>query len=75
MSETTRDEVRQMLLSWQAGHLSPREVHEWVDDRYPTHGMVKDDLVLEILARLDTLGMSLMTPDDIPVLLNALNLP
>lgn len=75
MNETTRDEVRQVLLSWQAGHLSPREVQEWADHRYPTHGAVEDDLVVEMLARLDMLNMNLMTSDDIPVLLNALDLP
>lgn len=75
MGAVTRDTVRHILLSWQAGQMAPRDVHEWASDHYPTHETVADDLVIEILARLDMLDMNLMTPDDIPVLVNALDLP
>ncbi len=74
MDIVTRDAVRQVLLSWQAGHLAANDVHRWASDRYPG-GAPKDDLVVEILARLDMLDLNLMTPDDIPVLVQALDLP
>jgi hypothetical protein len=75
MDVVMRDALRQILLSWQAGHMTPHAVHEWASDRYPARSGPDDDLVTEILARLDMLDMNLITTDDIPVLMQALDLP
>lgn len=70
----TREELRNLLLEWQAGTLEPGEVLEWAEERYNLE-QLKDDTVIEILTCLDSLHVNLTTVEDVPVFLRMLALP
>jgi hypothetical protein len=70
----TREELRNVLLDWQAGGLEPREVLEWAEERYELE-QLKDDTLIEILTCLDSLHVNLTTVEDVPVFLQMLSLP
>ena len=70
----TREELRNLLLDWQAGTLEPQEVLEWAEERYDLE-QLKDETVIEILTCLDCLHVNLTTVEDVPVFLRMLNLP
>ncbi|MBV9209054.1 MAG: hypothetical protein JOZ52_00410 [Acidobacteria bacterium] len=74
MLDVTRDELRNVLLKWQAGDLEPSEVLEWAEDRYDLERL-SDETVIEILTCLDSLHVNLTTVEDVPVFLQMLDLP
>ena len=70
----TRAELRSMLQAWQEGRVTPGEVHSWAEDRYAAHAFEpEDEIANEILACLDMLDINLTTVEDVPVLLEALD--
>ena len=72
----TRDELRHLLRNWQAGDLTPEEVEDWATQRVASDQYQPDDTVTEeVLNHLDILGINLTVPDDIPMLLAALDVP
>lgn len=48
------------------------EVHSWAEERYRAW-LMEDEVTNEILARLDLLNMNLITTEDIPAYLEALD--
>lgn len=73
MPTITADFIESKLRQWQAGLLTAAEVHEWAGSIYCTDQWEPDsEAVNEVLSELDRLDMSLVTPDDIPMLLAAL---
>ena len=72
----TRAEVRAVLEAWQRDELTARTVHDWAQDRYAASAFeAEDDVVNEVLAKLDTLDINLITTADAPALLTALGQP
>ncbi|WLT30419.1 hypothetical protein [Geothrix sp. PMB-07] len=72
----TRQEIVELLNSWQAGKLNAQSVYDWANERYSTeHWNVEDEIVNEVLSELDILDINLITTDDIPVFLKVLALP
>jgi hypothetical protein len=72
----TRQEIIELLNSWQAGKLDAQFVYDWANERYSTeHWSAEDDIVNEVLSELDILDINLTTTDDIPVFLEVLALP
>ena len=72
----TRGEVRAVLQAWQRDELTARKVHDWAEDRYAASAFEpEDEVVNEVLAKLDTLDMNLTTTADVPALLTALEQP
>ena len=76
MHIVTRREVIQILRRWLAGDLSPGDVHDWAVNRYAAHTYeAEDDVVNEVLGRLDMLDVDLTVVNDIPAFLDVLSLP
>ena len=73
----TREQLRQTLVAWQVGELTPAEVHDWAQTRYSVVDVEpeNDDIAREILGHLDILDINLTTADDVPVFLKMLDLP
>jgi hypothetical protein len=74
MPMLTREELRSVLVDWQSGVLLPLEVLEW-SEREVALDAPTDEVTKEILSRLDILHLNLVTADDIPALLQALDFP
>jgi hypothetical protein len=73
MAVVTADMVESKLRKWQAGEATAAEIHDWAETTYAVSGSEPEsDAVNEVLAQLDMLNMNLVTPDDIPALLEAL---
>jgi hypothetical protein len=65
----TRAEVRQVLLDWEAGRVSASEVHGWAEGHYAVaHTEPEDEVVNEVLARLDMLDVNLVVAADVTAL-------
>jgi hypothetical protein len=63
-----------MLQAWQEGRMAPGEVHSWAEERYAAPAFEPEDEVAnEILGCLDMLDINLTTVEDVPVLLEALD--
>jgi hypothetical protein len=76
MQIITRNELRQVLLDWQAGNLQSSDLHDWATDRHAVSTCEpEDDIVNEILGEIDMLDMNLTTTEDATVLLQMLELP
>ncbi len=75
MSKTIgRSELLEILNSWRDGKLTSGQVHDWANDRFAVSAWeVEDEVVNEVLGRLDTLDMNLTTTEDVPVLIQALS--
>jgi hypothetical protein len=75
MQILTRNELRQVLLDWQAGNLQSRDVHDWATDRHAVSTYEpEDEIVHVVLGELDMLDLNLTTTDDVPVFLQILDL-
>jgi len=73
MATVTANLVESKLRQWQSGELTAAEVHNWAEDTFATDQWEPEsDAVNEVLAKLDTLDMDLVTAEDVPVLLSAL---
>ncbi|MBI3805686.1 MAG: hypothetical protein HY282_18195 [Nitrospirae bacterium] len=75
MAQTIRrKDIQKVLIGWQKGKLTAKEVHAWAEDRYAAYNWdPEDDVVNEVLGRLDLLNMTLTTPEDIPAFLQTLS--
>ncbi|HJW71888.1 MAG TPA: hypothetical protein VJ486_03460 [Geothrix sp.] len=71
----SRKDLRLLLTRWQSGEVAAPEVHQWAEDRFATDIWVpEDDVVNEVLGTLDMLDINLVIVEDIPVLLQALEM-
>ena len=70
----TREELQDVLLKWQKGTVKPIDVLEWAETRYELEEL-QDEVVIEILTLLDSLHLSRITVEDVPIFLKALSLP
>jgi hypothetical protein len=74
MSILTREKLRSVLVDWQAGALQPLEVLEWAEESVELESQ-SDEVIKEILSRLDILHLNLVTVEDVPVFLQVLDTP
>lgn len=74
MSETlSKADVSSVLSQWKAGLLTNAQVHDWATDRFAVAAWDPEDgAVNEVLGRLDTMDMNLVTVQDVAILLAAL---
>ena len=69
-------EIQFVLNQWAKGELNESQVHAWAEDRYCTDAYCcESDAANEVLGRLDTMNINLVTSEDIPVLIKALFSP
>jgi hypothetical protein len=65
----TRAEVGRMLVDWEAASVSAAEVHGWAERHYAVADRQPEDQVVnEVLARLDMLDIDLIVAADVPAL-------
>jgi len=69
----TREKLRSVLVDWQTGVLQPLEVLEWAEE--VELELPSDEITRAILSRLDILHLNLVTVEDVPAFLQALDLP
>lgn len=70
----TRQNIEEILSSWERGVLTARQVFDWANDRFCVSTWEIDSEVSnEVLAILDTMNINLVVKADIPVLRAALN--
>lgn len=73
MNIVTRHNLRDLLVSWQAGKVSTLEVQAWADDRYQMDDWdSEDDVTNEVLSFIAMLDINLITVNEVPLLLQAL---
>lgn len=73
MEAVTARDITEVLLRWESGAMTSREVHEWANARFCTEQWeAENEIVNEVLAYLDTMDMNLVLPEDIPSLREAL---
>ncbi len=74
MSQTLfRADVASILSQWKTGLLTSAQVHDWATDRFAVDAWDPEDgAVNEVLGRLDTMDINLVTVEDVAVLLPAL---
>jgi hypothetical protein len=70
----TREKLRSVLVDWQTGVLQPLEVLEWAEEEIELE-FPSDEITQAILSRLDILHVNLVTVEDVPAFLQALDLP
>jgi hypothetical protein len=71
-----RQDLRDLLLRWQAGDVDHRFVFGWASERYAGKGWdTEDEIVDQVLLELYSLDMNLTTAEDIPHLLQVLAVP
>lgn len=79
-----RDTLRSLLIRWQSGEITEREIHEEAEELYlqfwaerPTNAEIAHDdpasFLGEILAQLEMLNVGLIVTEDIPAMLAFLN--
>lgn len=76
-----REDLRNLLLQWSFGKISPSEVHEWAGTRYRGGDKYnytdwendENSVTGEILAALDRLDMDLTVAEDVPIFLKFLD--
>ena len=62
-----------ILSQWKAGLLTNAQVHDWATNRFAVDAWDPEDgAVNEVLGRLDTMDINLVTVEDVAVLLAAL---
>jgi hypothetical protein len=70
----SRQEVRALLERWQRGETVASQVHIWAEDRHAVSAFEpEDEVVNELLGQLDMLNLNLITAEDVPALLRALD--
>ena len=69
-----REEVKTLLQDWLVGGKTELEVWQWAEQAKET-GQPGDNLVRDLIDTLATLPFDMITPDDVPVLMDALNNP
>jgi hypothetical protein len=70
----SRQEVRALLERWQRGEITAFQVHTWAEDRHVVSAFEpEDDVVNQVMGHLDMLDISLITAEDVPALLRALD--
>ena len=74
MSRTlSRADVSSIFSQWKADLLTNAQVHDWAADRFAVAAWDPEDgAVNEVLSRLDTMDMNLVTVQDAAILLAAL---
>lgn len=83
MKTITREDIKNILMSWQKGDISAHEIHQWASDNYPNddveyndwEGNEEESVSNEVLAALDMMDMNLTTTKDIPAFLEFLATP
>jgi hypothetical protein len=69
-------DVREVLDQWIVGQLTASEVHAWAETRYLSEEWEPEsEAVNFVLSELDRLDMNLLTLEDAPVFLKALQGP
>lgn len=69
-------DIQYVLNQWAQGVLDESQVHAWAEDRFCVDSYdCESEATNEVLGRLDTMNMNLVTSDDIPVLIKALFSP
>jgi hypothetical protein len=72
----TRREIRELLRRWQSGDFTHKFVYDWANERYASDRWdTEDEIVDLVLTELYTIDMNLITAEDIPHLLNLLEIP
>ena len=69
-----REEVKTLLQDWTVGKKTELEVWQWAEQAKET-GQPGDELIRDLIDTLVTLPFDMITPDDVPVLMDALNNP
>lgn len=70
----TANDIDAVLVQWDAGTLSARDVQSWAEARFAVDACeVDNEVTNEVLGHLDCLDMNLVVPADIPVLREALH--
>jgi len=80
---TRREVLRELILRWRSGSIDERAVPEAAERLWEKYGeeppaYPKEDprsIVLEVVSQLEVLNVQLITPDDIPALLEFLDAP
>ncbi|WP_428382966.1 hypothetical protein [Nevskia ramosa] len=68
-----RSDVATVLREWAAGVLSSEQVFKWANAHFAIEAWdAEDGAVNEVMAQLDTMDMNLVTSEDAPILLAAL---
>lgn len=76
MNNIKASDIQCVLNQWALGELNESQVHAWAEDRFCTDDYnCESEAANEVLGRLDTMNMNLVTSEDIPVLIEALFSP
>jgi hypothetical protein len=76
MGIVTVADVRDKLTQWIAGELTARDVHAWAESRFASEEWdPESSAVNHVLSELDRMDMNLITVEDAPVFLSALEAP
>ncbi|MGB5162978.1 MAG: hypothetical protein WBO69_12435 [Thermoanaerobaculia bacterium] len=79
MDEINREPLRELLKRWDSGELDARQVHEHAEqlwDSLEQHQFPREDrrsIAAEVLSQLDILNHQLITPEDIPAMMQFLD--
>jgi hypothetical protein len=74
MKIVTTADVRQILQQWLAGKLNAHEVQEWAESRFLSEEWEPESKSINcILSELDRMDMNLITVEEAPIFLNALD--
>lgn len=79
MAIIDRDTLRQLVKEWSGGNIDERDVHERAEELYeeyecPNADMSHPDSIpIEVLSQLEILNLQLITPDDVPAILQFLD--
>lgn len=78
MESDIKDALIEKLLAWERGEVGAQDVHEWAEQVLDDEGWrdyPREDprsIVMEVLDHLEALNHQLVTPADIPAILNFL---
>ena len=81
MGEINRGLLRELLNRWTSGELNAHQVHEQAEqlwDSLEQHQFPREDrrsIAAEVLSQLDILNHQLITPEDIPAMMQFLETP
>ncbi len=81
MDEINREPLRELLKRWASGELDARQIHEHAEqlwDSLEQHQFPREDrrsIAAEVLSQLDILNHQLITPEDIPAMMQFLDTP
>jgi hypothetical protein len=77
----SRSEIIDVLRQWQAGVLTPKQVHDWASELYFPFALDYEDeedeesVAREVMHELDSLDINLVMVDDVPNYLEFLATP